>query len=81
MQQYLQDRYGIESKFIRHSFYPYPILRGDSDDTGEENKKTHAVSISRIDFNKNIDIILDANKRVIKITPSKYMARRMANTY
>jgi hypothetical protein len=63
MQQYLQDRYGIESKFICHPFYPYPIeQQGDSRNEQEENKP-EAVSISRIDFNKNIEIILDVNKR------------------
>src|SRR5215210_2837843 len=63
MQQYLRDKHGIESKFIYHPFYPYPIQQqGDSDDA-EEGKKAQAVSISRIDFNKNIEIILDANKR------------------
>jgi len=63
MQQYLRDKHGIESKFIYHPFYPYPIQQqGDSDDAEEEDK-TQAVSISRIDFNKNIEIILDANKR------------------
>ena len=83
MQQYLQDKYGIESKFIRHPFYPYPILRGYSHDTEEEDK-TDAVSISRIDFNKNIEIILDANKRVknnpVKIygwANSKYVLERL----
>ena len=84
MQQYLQDKYGIESKFLYHPFYPYPIPCGDSDDTEEENKKTQAVSISRIDFNKNIEIILDANKRVrsnpVKIygwVNSKYASERL----
>src|ERR671914_2676018 len=63
MQQYLQDKYGIESKFICHPFYPYPIeQQGDSRNEQEENKR-EAVSISRIDFNKNIEIILDVNKR------------------
>ncbi len=63
MQQYLRDRYGIESKFIYHPFYPYPIkLQGDSSKEQEENKP-EAVSISRIDFNKNTEIVLDANKR------------------
>src|SRR5918998_4802837 len=72
MQQYLQDKYGIESKFIYHPFYPYPIQQqGDNDEVGEENKKTHAVSISRIDFNKNIEIILEANKRVRNNNPVK----------
>jgi glycosyltransferase involved in cell wall biosynthesis len=71
MQQFLQDKYGIESKFIYHPFYPYPIRReGDRDDyddyedVEDENKKMQAVSISRIDFNKNTEIILDANKKV-----------------
>jgi len=59
MQQYLLDRYDIESKFIYHPFHSYPIKQHDDD---EENK-TQAISISRIDFNKNIEIILDANKR------------------
>ncbi|HKI07977.1 MAG TPA: hypothetical protein VKA09_06250 [Nitrososphaeraceae archaeon] len=54
----MRDRYGIESKFIYHPFYPYPIQHHD-----EEEKKTQAVSISRIDFYKNIETILDANKR------------------
>ncbi len=69
MQQYLRDKYGIESKFIYHPFYPYSIRReGDSDDDNNnleaENNKIQVVSISRIDFNKNIEIIVDANKRV-----------------
>src|SRR5215210_760471 len=60
MQQYLRDKYGIESKFLYHPYYPYPIQQHD--DEGEENK-TQIVSISRINFYKNIEIILDANKR------------------
>ena len=60
-QQYLRDKYGIDSKFIYHPFYPYSIQQHD-DNKGEENK-TQVVSISRIDFNKNIEIILDANKK------------------
>ena len=78
MQQFLLDRYGIDSKFIYHPFYPYP-LRPDYD---EENK-TQAISISRIDFNKNIEIILDANKRArnpVKIygwANSKYVSERL----
>jgi hypothetical protein len=62
MQQYLRDRYGIDSKFIYHPFYPYPIQQGAISNEQEENKM-QAVSISRIDFYKNIQIILDANKR------------------
>jgi glycosyltransferase involved in cell wall biosynthesis len=36
----------------------------ENSDDAEEEDKTQAVSISRIDFNKNIEILLDANKRV-----------------
>ena len=57
MQQFIRDRYGIDSKFIYHPFYLYPIQQADNE------QKMYAVSISRIDFNKNIEIILDANKR------------------
>jgi len=63
MQQYLRDRYGIESKFIYHPFYPYPVEQQGDNSKAQEENKPEAVSISRIDFNKNIDITLDANKR------------------
>jgi glycosyltransferase involved in cell wall biosynthesis len=78
MQQFLRDRYRIESKFIYHPFYPYPIHPHD-----DEENKTQAISISRIDFYKNIEIILDANKRArnpIKIygwVNSKYASQRL----
>ncbi|HKG29650.1 MAG TPA: hypothetical protein VKA91_00140 [Nitrososphaeraceae archaeon] len=81
MQEFLLDRYGIDSKFIYHPFYPYPIPLEDYNE--EENKKMQAVSISRIDFNKNIEIILDANKRArnpVKIygwANSKYVSERL----
>ena len=82
MQQFLLDRYGIDSKFIYHPFYQYPIHL--EDDNEEENKKMQAaVSISRIDFNKHIEIILEANKRTrnpVKIygwTNSKYVSERL----
>ncbi|MFL6492051.1 MAG: hypothetical protein ACJ70O_03005 [Nitrososphaera sp.] len=79
MQQYLRDRYSIESKFIYHPFYPYHTQQqGDSDDAEEEDK-TQAVAISRIDFNKNIEIILDARER--EIIQSKYVAGQMADMY
>jgi hypothetical protein len=84
MQQYLQDKYGVESRFIHHPFYPYPTRQGDDDSNEEGDMKTHAVSISRIDFNKNIEIILDANKRArsnpVKIygwVNNKYVSARL----
>ncbi len=84
MQQYLHDRYGIGSKFIYHPFYPYPIQQQGDGDDAEEEKKAQAVSISRMDFNKNIEILLDANERVrnnpVKIygwANSKYVSERL----
>ena len=86
MQQFLQNRYGIESKFIYHPFYPYPIhqQQGDNNaDEEQEEKGTQAVSISRIDYNKNIEIIQDANreaKNPVKIygwANSKYVSQQL----
>jgi hypothetical protein len=90
-QQFLRDKYGIESKFIYHPFYPYPIQQqGDGKEGGvgeeeeeEEQTKTQAVSISRIDFYKNIEIISDANKRTknpVKIygwANNKYVSQQL----
>lgn len=84
MQQFLRDRYGIESKFIYHPFYPYLVQQGDRNEEEQaEEKKTLAVSISRIDFYKNIEIILDANKAArnpVKIygwVNSKYVSQQL----
>lgn len=54
VQTYLQTNYQIESQCIHHPFYQYPrpIL---------DKQSNFAVSISRIDFDKHIDIILKAN--------------------
>jgi len=53
--EYLNTEYSLESLFLYHPFYPYSV-----------NSKTHkqkkgAVSISRISFEKNTDIIIKAN--------------------
>jgi hypothetical protein len=42
------------STFIRHPYMPFPVDRS--------KKKLSAISISRIDFDKNTDILLDANR-------------------
>jgi hypothetical protein len=54
VQNYLSETFQIDSKYLRHPFYNYP----------KSNKKGlgyNAVCISRIDFDKNTDIILKAN--------------------
>ena len=55
VQQFIKETYNIDSSFIYHPFYKYdrPI---------QEYIDNFAISISRIDFDKNIDIILKANK-------------------
>eukprot|EP01047_Picozoa_sp_COSAG01_P048771 COSAG01_NODE_4776_length_4750_cov_21.200817_1_plen_112_part_10 len=50
---FLETNHGIESKFIPHPFFPYEKLG--------EGLGYEFVSISRIDFDKNIHIILQAN--------------------
>lgn len=58
VQDYLKTRFGFHSEFIIHPFYPYPFHR--------DPHPSKAVSISRIDFDKHTDIILEANKRLPK---------------
>lgn len=54
VQKLLKEKYNIDSTFFYHPFYQYPML---------ENKyKSGSVSISRIDFDKHTEIILEANK-------------------
>jgi glycosyltransferase involved in cell wall biosynthesis len=74
-QEYLKKNYNVNSKFLYHPFYPYPInnnngdsLEGyDNDHINEHDReikieKTSAISISRVDYGKNIEIIMNANK-------------------
>ena len=57
VQNYLSETFQIDSKYLRHPFYNY----------SKSTKKGlgyNAVCISRIDFDKNTDIILKANKLI-----------------
>jgi hypothetical protein len=54
VQKYLKEKYDLDSTFIHHPFYPYPVVI--------KNARYGAVSISRISFEKNIDIIINANR-------------------
>ena len=58
VQDYLMERFGFYSEFYIHPFYAYPFER--------DPHPTKAVSISRIDFDKHTDILLEANKRLPK---------------
>ena len=56
VREYINNTYGIDSIFIPHPFYEY----NKSDDASEY----YSTSISRIDFDKHTDIILNANKLI-----------------
>jgi hypothetical protein len=55
VRDYIKREYNIDTTLINHPFYQYPR-------TDKESINEYAVSISRIDFDKNTDIILKANK-------------------
>lgn len=56
VQTYLKNRFGFDSLFLIHPFYAYEFSKDSS--------PSKAVCISRIDFDKHIDIILEANKHL-----------------
>ena len=58
MQSFLQENFGIESQVLCHPFHAYPI----SDSAQHPSQRKEAISISRVDFQKNIEIMLEANK-------------------
>lgn len=53
---YLQDKFQLSSEFKLHPFYAYP--------TPLPGSNYHAVSISRVDFDKNTDLLLRANAKI-----------------
>ena len=57
VQEYLIQNFKIQSQFMRHPFYEYS--KDQKEGLGYKN-----VSISRIDFDKNTDIILKANQLI-----------------
>jgi hypothetical protein len=54
VQQYLKDEHGVSSVFKKHPFYDYELSKGPGWSFSH-------VSIARIDFDKNTDILLRAN--------------------
>ncbi len=67
VQAYLKRKYGIKAKFLYHPFYPYEkFVHNNEDEHQEHNNKTDAISISRIEPHKNIDMMLRANKKIKK---------------
>ena len=57
VQEYLINKFNVNSQFMLHPFYPYELSKCNG--LGYEY-----ISISRIDFDKNTDIILKANKLI-----------------
>lgn len=57
VQDYLSQNFKIDSQFLRHPFYNYPKNQG-------EGLGLKCVSIARIDFDKNTDILLKANQLI-----------------
>jgi hypothetical protein len=79
-QEYLKNNYNVYSKFLYHPFYPYSTKNNndggslaeygnghiEEHDREIEVEKTNAVSISRVEYGKNTEIIMDANKLLKK---------------
>ena len=61
VQNLLLNNYNIHSDFNLHPFFNYPKIKKNNDD---ENHNFYALSISRIDFDKNTDIILKSNNLI-----------------
>lgn len=56
VQKYLSEVLSLSSSFERHPFYAYPKM--------DEGIGYECVSIARIDFDKNTDILLEANSLI-----------------
>lgn len=54
VQKHLKDTFDVDSRFIHHPFFAYSM-------EPENKNKQGAVSISRIDYDKNTDILLRTN--------------------
>jgi hypothetical protein len=82
VQNYLKNKYGIDATFLYHPFYPYQKHFSKSDDN-KVNDRCLSVSISRIDYYKNIDVILKANKglhnpvRIFGLQNHEYIASQL----
>jgi glycosyltransferase involved in cell wall biosynthesis len=67
-QSYLKQKYDLNSTFMYHPFYPYNIDNGNENYSNDalsptlSNQKKSAISISRVDYGKNIDILIKANR-------------------
>jgi len=58
VQTYLKEVFHLDSLFLRHPFFPYKYTK--------DPRPEKAVSISRIDFDKHTEILLEANQKLPK---------------
>ena len=58
VQKLLKHRHNIKSKFLHHPLFTFEL------NTSLLQNKTKAISISRVDFDKHTDIIIDANDKL-----------------
>lgn len=65
VEKYLKDKYNINSEFLVHPFYPFE--KPSKYNTVAKNRN---ISISRVDFDKNTDIIVEANDKLANIPGS-----------
>jgi len=64
VKEFLKNNYGIEAKFLYHPFFQYEKPKDIfKNDNVAGDHRPNAISISRIDYNKNIDLMLKANKK------------------
>ena len=56
VQEYLKNKYDVDADFLPHPFYEYPKTNDPSN--------YYSLSISRIDFDKHTDLILEANQMI-----------------
>jgi len=54
VKEHLKENYGVDSVFLRHPFYQYKKT--------DEKSDYYSTCISRVDFDKNIHHVLNANK-------------------
>lgn len=60
VQKLLKEKHGIKSKFLYHPLYEFPF------DKTSIKKKTRNISISRVDFDKNTHLVVEANNKLAK---------------
>jgi glycosyltransferase involved in cell wall biosynthesis len=79
-QSYLKEKYNLNSRFMYHPFYPYNIHKSNENYSHNAlsptlgNQKKGAISISRVDYGKNIDILIKANQILEKNAQCDYQS-------